>query len=494
MASNNHNGFSAVSLQLMPQMKKSGLYRLAMLCAIIVVILNTWLASRELKSLFAAQAWRAHTLEVITHTTALELAVGRADSAVRGYLLVGSPRFEERYRQSVQNVDSEVAQIRRLTDDNVSQQQRLDYLRGRIMVKFSALDAGIAIRNGGGGSLNERLLEPTLSDSPDGGPTVAYTIAQVEGEEQRLLNQRNSETAHAQTAVWASFIGASLLDILLILTAFEFLIRITRDRYALAARSTEIATLNSELQTLNADLEDRVEQRTRELAVSNQELEAFSYSVSHDLRAPLRTIDGFSLALLEDFSDKLNEEGRDYIGRVRNGVQRMGTLIDALLQLSRVTRTEVQRERVDLSQLATLVFNELHAANPERDVLFVALPGVLAEADPRLVRIALENLIGNAYKFTSRTEGGRIEFGSEPGRDQHAGQTVYFIRDNGAGFDMHYVDRLFTAFQRLHGDRDFKGSGIGLATVSRIIRRHHGTVWAESELGHGATFYFTLAP
>jgi len=198
--------------------------------------------------------------------------------------------------------------------------------------------------------------------------------------------------------------------------------------------------------------------------------------------------------LLEDFSDKLNEEGRDYIGRVRNGVQRMGTLIDALLQLSRVTRTEVQRERMDLSQLATLVFNELQAATPERDVLFLALPGVLVEADPRLVRIALENLIGNAYKFTSRTEGGRIEFGSMAGRDQHAGHTVYFIRDNGAGFDMHYVDRLFTAFQRLHGDRDFKGSGIGLATVSRIIRRHHGTIWAESELGHGATFYFTLAP
>ncbi len=294
--------------------------------------------------------------------------------------------------------------------------------------------------------------------------------------------------------MWASFLGASLLDILLILAAFEFLIRITRDRYALAERSAQIATLNTELQSLNTDLENRVEERTRELAISNQELEAFSYSVSHDLRAPLRTIDGFSLALMEDFSDKLNEEGRDYIGRVRNGVQRMGTLIDSLLQLSRVTRTEVQRERVDLSQLATLVFNELQISNPERDVLFLAQPGVLAEADPRLVRIALENLIGNAYKFTSRTEGGKIEFGSIPGRDQHAGHTVYFIRDNGAGFDMHYVDRLFTAFQRLHGDRDFKGSGIGLATVSRIIRRHHGTIWAESELGHGATFYFTLMP
>jgi len=479
----------------MPQtVKKRGLYRLAMVCAIIVVVLNSWLASRELKTLFAAQSWRAHTLEVITHTKALELAVSRADSAVRGYLLVGSPLFEQLYHQSAQDVESEVAQLRHLTADNSAQQQRLDYLHSRIMVKFSGLENGISIRRGGGGSLNERLLEPTLSDAPDGGPTVGYMIAQVEGEEQRLLAERTRETAHAQTAVWISFIGASLLDVLLILAAFEFLIRITRDRYALAARTAEIATLNTELQSLNADLESRVEQRTRELAVSNQELEAFSYSVSHDLRAPLRTIDGFSLALMEDFSDKLNEEGRDYIGRVRNGVQRMGTLIDALLQLSRVTRTEVQRERVDLSQLATLVFNELQVASPERDVLWIAQPGVLVEADSRLVRIALENLIGNAYKFTSRTEGGKIEFGSMPGSDQYAGHTVYFIRDNGAGFDMHYVDRLFTAFQRLHGDRDFKGSGIGLATVSRIIRRHHGDIWAQSELGNGATFYFTLAP
>ena len=475
-------------------MKKSGLYRLAMASAMIVVGLNTWLAVRELKTLFAAQGWRAHTLEVITHTKAVELEVSKADSAMRGYVLIGSPEFETRYRSAEENVQTEIGQIQHLTADNASQQRRIDFLRGRVLVKFVALGSGLSIRHGSSSPLDAKFLGPAMNDSPDGGPTVRYVITQIEAEEARLLIDRTRETAHAQLAVWASFIGASLLDILLILAAFEFLIRITRDRYALAERTAEIAALNSELQTLNTDLENRVEQRTRELAVSNQELEAFSYSVSHDLRAPLRTIDGFSLALLEDFADKLNEEGRDYIGRVRNGVQRMGSLIDALLQLSRVTRTEVQRERVDLSQLATLVFNELQAANPERDVLFLPQPGVLTEADPRLVRIAFENLIGNAYKFTSRTEAGRIEFGSEAGRDLHAGHTVYFIRDNGAGFDMHYVDRLFTAFQRLHGDRDFKGSGIGLATVSRIIRRHHGNIWAESELGHGATFYFTLAP
>jgi signal transduction histidine kinase len=179
--------------------------------------------------------------------------------------------------------------------------------------------------------------------------------------------------------------------------------------------------------------------------------------------------------------------------RVRSGVQRMGTLIDALLQLSRVTRSELQTERIDLTSLATLVFNELKASDPERSVTFIAQPGVTAQGDSRLLRIALENLMGNAWKFTSRTPDAKIEFGSRPGVGDDAGHTVYFIQDNGAGFDMQYVDRLFTAFQRLHGDREFKGSGIGLATVSRIIRRHHGSIGAESVPGQGATFYFHLA-
>jgi light-regulated signal transduction histidine kinase (bacteriophytochrome) len=318
--------------------------------------------------------------------------------------------------------------------------------------------------------------------------SVQYAITQIEDEENRLLKERVQDTTTARMWVWATILLSSVLDILLIIAAFELLSRVYRDRIRIEANAEEILTLNAELTELNTDLEKRVEQRTRELAVSNQELEAFSYSVSHDLRAPLRTIDGFSLALQEDFSDILNDEGRDYIGRVRAGVQRMGALIDALLQLSRVTRSELQRERVDLASMAKLIFDELRAADPEREIEFIGQPDVVAEADTRLMRIAMENLVGNAWKYTSRTQNPRVEFGS----DVRDGHTVYFIRDNGAGFDMHYVDRLFTAFQRLHGDRDFKGSGIGLATVSRIIRRHHGNIWAEGEPDKGATFYFTL--
>jgi signal transduction histidine kinase len=474
-------------------MRTGGRYRLIMAAAMLLVCLNAWLAIRALNTLFTAQGWRAHSLEVITHTKALELGVAQGNGAVRAYLLTGSPVFIDKYIQAKSAIDHEIEQVAGLTADNISQRARIAYLHKRILVKRAALDAGVSMRQGAAAPLEANMLAPILADSPDGGPSVSYCIEQIEHEEDRLLIDRTIETTQARAHVWAAFLGASLLDIFLLAVAAELFIRAKYSKEALAERTLEIEVLNQELSEVNTDLEARVEQRTQELAFSNQELEAFSYSVSHDLRAPLRTIDGFSLALQEDFSDKLNDEGRDYILRVRSGVQRMGTLIDALLQLSRVTRSDLQTETVDLSSLATLVFNELQANDPERKVVFTAQPDIVVHGDPRLLRIALENLLGNSWKFTSKEPNAHIEFGSEPGKGVSAGQTVYFIQDNGAGFDMQYVDRLFTAFQRLHGDRDFKGSGIGLATVLRIIRRHRGTVGAYSEPGKGSKFYFSLA-
>jgi signal transduction histidine kinase len=471
-------------------MKKSSVYRLLMTGAILVVALNTWMVGRALNKLFTTQGWLSQTLDVLSHTENLALNMRSADSAVRGYILTGSPTFERQYRASSQGVFAELDQVQRLTADSATQQQRIGFLRTRVAAKMGTLDSANAMRAGNStGPIEPALLEPLLTDFPGGGQSVSYAISQIESEEHRLLIDRTRETKNASQEVWISFIAISLLDILLIAAAFEQLVRAHRSHLQIAEGAASIEALNNELTRVNTELEGRVQERTQALAESNQELEAFSYSVSHDLRAPLRTIDGFSLALMEDFAENLNDEGRDYIARIRNGVQRMGMLIDSLLQLSRVTRSEVHRERIDLSQLATLVFDELAAGDPDRKIQFITQPGVLAQADPRLVRIALENLIGNAWKFTSRTTDPRIEFGSDVREDV----TVYFIRDNGAGFDMQYVDRLFTAFQRLHGDRDFKGSGIGLATVSRIIRRHQGSIWAESELGHGATFFFSLA-
>jgi light-regulated signal transduction histidine kinase (bacteriophytochrome) len=227
-----------------------------------------------------------------------------------------------------------------------------------------------------------------------------------------------------------------------------------------------------------------------ELTSVNKELEAFSYSVSHDLRAPLRGIDGFSQALLEDYSDRLDATGKDHLERVRLGAQRMAALIDDLLELSRITRAEIQREPLDLSEMARSVAAELSGRDPARQIEFVIAPGLHAEGDAPLMRTVLENLLGNAWKFTSRQSQARIEFGLT----QTNGLSTFFVRDNGAGFDPAYSGRLFGAFQRLHGATEFPGTGVGLASVQRVIHRHGGRLWAKSAVNEGATFFFTLMP
>ncbi len=263
-----------------------------------------------------------------------------------------------------------------------------------------------------------------------------------------------------------------------------------------------IAEQKGELQRYAADLERRVEERTHELQerneslrrnaaellAANTELDAFAYSVSHDLRAPLRSIDGFSQILLEDYAEKLDEAGRESLQRVRAASQRMGTLIDDLLKLARVTRAEIRTEDVDLSGMAREIVADLQRTTPERQVEFDIAPGLTARGDTRLLRVALDNLLRNSWKYTAKQPAPRVEFRSA---DANGGRT-FMVRDNGAGFDMKYADKLFGVFQRLHSAADFEGTGIGLATVRRIINRHGGRIWAEGAVDQGATFYFTL--
>jgi light-regulated signal transduction histidine kinase (bacteriophytochrome) len=247
---------------------------------------------------------------------------------------------------------------------------------------------------------------------------------------------------------------------------------------------TERKQAEQEIKILNGNLE----RRATELEVTNRELEAFSYSVSHDLRAPLRTIDGFSQALMEDYARELPAEALNFLDRVRAAAQRMAKLIDDLLDLSHITRTPVESRQVDISALAQDIAQDIQQADPERKVTFGISPNLQANADSRLLRVALENLIGNAWKFTSKLEQARIEVGAR----SENGEQIFFVRDNGAGFDMAYANKLFGAFQRLHAVTDFPGTGIGLATVQRIIHKHGGRVWAESTVDRGATFFFTL--
>ena len=236
------------------------------------------------------------------------------------------------------------------------------------------------------------------------------------------------------------------------------------------------------------DLERNVEERTAQLQTANKELESFSYSVSHDLRAPLRHIDGFSQALLEDYADKLDDVGKGYLQDVRGASQQMAHLIDDVLQLARVTRSEMRRETVDLSELARTVVTELQNRDAGRTATIVIEDSLLTHGDHRLLRIMLTNLLENAWKFSSKREKAEISFGKE----QKGGEEIYFVRDNGAGFDMAYVGKLFGAFQRLHSVDDFEGTGIGLATIQRVVRRHGGRVWANGVVDQGAIFHFTL--
>ena len=239
---------------------------------------------------------------------------------------------------------------------------------------------------------------------------------------------------------------------------------------------------------LNEELEHRVKKRTVQLESTNKELEAFSYSVSHDLRAPLRSIDGFSMALLEEYNDQMDEEGKDYLKRVRSASQRMGQIIDDLLSLSRISRRELHKEEVNLSVIAERIISKLQEREPDRKVDIVIGHKVTAICDPNLIEVVLENLLSNAWKFTSKQEKPWIVFDTVL-QDNEIG---YCVRDNGAGFDMAYAGKLFGAFQRLHKDTDFEGFGIGLATVMRIINRHEGRIWAEGYVDRGATFYFAL--
>ena len=245
----------------------------------------------------------------------------------------------------------------------------------------------------------------------------------------------------------------------------------------------------AEVGRLNADLEARVERRTADLALANKNLEAFSYSVSHDLRAPLRALSGYSEALLEDYRDHLDETGRGYAERIQAASERMATLIDDLLQLARVSRSKMHIRSVDLSAEIAAVVREFQSADPGRQIRITIQDHVQASADRGLIRTVLQNLVENAWKFTARQENPAIEFGSMPAGEA---EICFFVRDNGAGFDPAHAARLFEPFERLHTDADFAGTGIGLASVQRIIERHGGRIWAQGKVGSGATFYVTL--
>lgn len=467
------------------------LFPVLLLAAIVVVLLNAWWAFRSVDRLATNGSLVAHSWQVVHQVEQVLSSAVDAETGERGYLISGRDSYLEPYTIAQNELPGELDHLQSLVSDNPVQVKRVNDLRSSLKRRLAVLERAIAMRRSVGPDLSTALLI--------GGPGmiemahVRVLCNAIEAEEDRLLAIRTVDTRNSTRRAQIAVVVASSLDFLLILFAFSqfarerelrVLAEETGEQLRIAQHETE--SRSEEVRQLNATLEDRVRVRTAELERINRELEAFSYSVSHDLRAPLRTIDGFSLALEEDYAATIDDAGRDYIARVRGGVQRMGQLIDALLQLSRITRAEIIREDFSMSDLAHAIASDLTEPSRGRDLVFDIEPGLTANADPRLMRVALENLLGNAVKFTSKVPHARVAFGWDANAD------AWYIRDNGAGFDMIYADKLFSAFNRLHGDKDFKGSGIGLATVARVVHRHHGRIWVNSGVNQGATFWFTL--
>ena len=426
------------------------------------------------------------------------------ETGLRGYMIGGQDVFLEPYRNAEWRLPDSFARLQDLIKDYPDQTQRLNEIRDDYAIWLEAVRQEIDLRNQTPDTSayfnNSRTaaLTANLRSRKELMDRIRQRFQIFTDVETKRRRERNNASQTAARITLFSTMGASVgIGALLAFFTRRRLLELgqtfgealqTEQAARIEADSERIKTAEKsrEVEVLNAELDQRVRERTAELAATNAELEAFSYSVSHDLRAPLRSIDGFSAALVEDYGEAFDATGKNYLDRIRFNSQTMADLIDGLLTLSRLTRAEMRRETVNLSDIAADIIQQMRERNPQRQVSVVIAPHLAAQGDGRLLRNVLENLLGNAWKFTGKTDAARIEFGAAP----QEGQTVYFVRDNGAGFDMTYANKLFGAFQRLHGAKEYEGTGIGLATVQRIIRRHGGAHLGGWQGGRGRDILF----
>lgn len=416
-----------------------------------------------------------HSDEVIySGTEAIKLVID-SETAFRGYVISANESYLGPWVKARERFYVLADEISKLVQDNPSQLKDIEEVKTLYTGWNENAEGTLQYRRKYGRASPDEMIvaRKAIMDS------IRKIFDEFIERERDLRNKRWAEAEKTSREAVLVIIGLGIfLGVALAVMSIMQLRRLSKN-YSTAYASLSAATEH---------LEETVALRTHELTLVNKELEAFSYSVSHDLRAPLRGIDGFSQILVEEYSDKLDGEAVKYLGFIRSGVQRMGVLIDDLINLSRLTRSEFRKEDMELSQMTLDIFNELKQSDPTRKVEFTNFLPQTISADPGLLRAALQNLISNAWKYTRTKDVAVIELG----QIYKDGKVTYYVKDNGVGFDMRFYEKLFQPFQRLHTKEQFEGSGIGLATVARIIRRHNGTIWGESELGKGSAFYFTL--
>ena len=441
-------------------------------CALMILLSIGVLSFRSTARDEEDRGWVMHTHLVLEKLQAVLIDVTQAETGQQGYLLTGEEKYLEPYQASLGQVHRDIEEVRRLTADNPRQQEAINGLEPLVGERLTRLAGKMEIRKRAGFAAGADAVAKGNSDGLLSG--AGERIAEMSSTEERLLKIR-LQTAAASTRQMKAVIVLGNGLAIVILFAAGFVIH----REACRRNSAE-----KELKHVN----EHLEHRTAELSDANSELESFSYSVAHDLRAPLRQIAGYSNVLLQDYGPSLNAEARRYLEKVEAGARKMGRLVDDLLSLSKIGRQELSLQKTPLDSLLRQAVEDLAPECSGREVEWQIGDLFSVECDPGLMKQVFVNLLSNAVKYTGKRERAVIQVG----QIMRNNLPVIFVRDNGAGFEMQYVSKLFGVFQRLHKARDFEGTGVGLAIVQRIIRKHGGQIWAEAELDQGATFFFTL--